>query len=66
MLIAELYEALDELEERTQFNAEIFAEDGDLAVLSTRLAGIGSRAFDLSAAVDQIISALKFSALKFE
>lgn len=59
-MIAELYEALDELEERTRSNAEIFAEDGDLGALTKRLMDIGSRAYSISTGVNQIISALKF------
>jgi hypothetical protein len=60
VLIAELYEALDELAERAESNTETFAEDGDLSALSNRLSDIGSRAYTLATGVDQVISGLKF------
>lgn len=60
MLISDLYEALDELNERTTSIAEIFAEDGDLAALNGRLNDLGSRAYSMVAGVSKINSALSF------
>lgn len=59
MLIAELYDALDDLEAQAISNAEVFAEDGDLVALEARLENLGQRAFDLATAVGNAVDALK-------